>query len=232
MKKLKLISTILGLILLLFTTWQIVNTIKFTASAQHTEGTVVKLIEKYSQDNGKDKIFYYPQLTFIDSHHTPQLIESASGSNPAHYSVGEKVPIIYQIDNPENAKIDTFFELWAGAIITGIFAVVFMLPLIISRFITRLSGNKVKKLQHNGTPVKAKITSIEQNQTITINGRNPWQIVCQWHNMQENRVYVFNSQNIWFNPAEYISCEELTVFIDKSNPKKYWVDITFLPSKA
>lgn len=232
MKKLKFIFLIVGLFFLALTAYLSFSTIQFQKTAQRTEGTVVKLHERISTKDKKREVMYYPEFAFLDGNKQLHLIESSKGSHPPAYDIGEKVSIIYQPDEPDNAKADTFVELWLAPVIMLILGVTFTLPGLIMFLIPVLSGNKAEKLQRTGLSVKAKIIRVEQNEAITMNGRSPWRIVCQWHNQLENRVYVFNSQNFWFDPQDYIKSDELTVFIDKSNPKKYWVDTRMIPSKA
>lgn len=45
-------------------------------------------------------------------------------------------------------------------------------------------------------------------------------------------MHVFVSDCIWFDPTDHIDTDELTVLIDKDSPKKYYVDISFLPEVA
>jgi hypothetical protein len=42
---------------------------------------------------------------------------------------------------------------------------------------------------------------------------------------------VFTSENVWFDPSAHLG-NELTVFIERDNPKRYYVDLTMLPRLA
>ncbi|MNC77488.1 hypothetical protein D3C75_1294550 [compost metagenome] len=57
-------------------------------------------------------------------------------------------------------------------------------------------------------------------------------IRSQWLNPRTSEVHLFESDNIWFDPSDYLKDESISVFIDKKNPKKYHVDISFLPKIA
>ncbi len=232
MKKLKFIFLITGIIFLSIVVYLTLSTLQFQKTALQAVGTVVKFHEKVSTKDHKIETMYYPEFAFLDAENKLHLIESSSGSYPPAYEIGEKVTMLYQAEDPDNAKADSLSDLWVGPIVLSILGVAFLLPALIMFIIPVLSGNKAEKLQRTGQAIKAKIVSIEQNEAISVNGRCPWRIACQWHNQLENRVYVFYSQNFWFDPEDYIKSDEFTVFIDKSNPKKYWVDTRSIPAKA
>jgi len=82
----------------------------------------------------------------------------------------------------------------------------------------------------NGQQVEAKITSIELNTGIVIQGRSPYVIHSQWQDkLTPDHIYIFKSENIWFDPTPFINRETITVYIDVANAKRYYVDISFLP---
>ena len=45
-------------------------------------------------------------------------------------------------------------------------------------------------------------------------------------------MHVFESDNVWFDPTSYVKGRKITVFIENDNPKKYLVDLSFLPKLA
>jgi hypothetical protein len=59
-----------------------------------------------------------------------------------------------------------------------------------------------------------------------------YRICAQWTNPVTSEIHIFNSENIWFDPADHINTDEVTVLIERDNPKKYYVDISFLPKVA
>jgi hypothetical protein len=67
---------------------------------------------------------------------------------------------------------------------------------------------------------------------LSVNDRHPFQIVTQWQNPSTSEIHVFESDNIWYDPSEFITNQRITVYIEKENPKKYWVDLSFLPKMA
>jgi hypothetical protein len=65
-----------------------------------------------------------------------------------------------------------------------------------------------------------------------VNGRSPYHIISQSPDPASNTVRVFESENIWFDPSEYIKEETIDVLVDPNNPRKYVMDISFLPKLA
>ena len=87
-------------------------------------------------------------------------------------------------------------------------------------------------MKRSGTPIKAKYESVEINRSLKVNGKRPYKIHAQWLNPETDEVHIFDSDNIWFDPTDYITDDEITVLIDKKNPKRYFVDTSFLPRMA
>jgi hypothetical protein len=157
---------------------------------------------------------------------------TSSSSNPPSYSVGENVEVLYNPKASNDAKIKGFYSLWLGTIILGAFGVV-LLIIGASMFI----ANKKKSallahLQQNGRRINTDFQSVGINTSLAVNGRNPFQIISQWQNPTTSKLHIFTSENIWFDPKNYIKSNEISVLIDIKNPKKYWVDISFLPEIA
>ncbi|MCK5726951.1 MAG: DUF3592 domain-containing protein [Thiotrichaceae bacterium] len=228
MNIIKYIFSIVGLAMLLGAFFLYTNTQNFLKTAITTNGTVTQLI----RSNSRDSIVYRPVVEFKTKE--GKLIEftSSTGRNPPSYSRGEVIKILYSPSSPEKARIKGFFSLWGGASIVGGLGAVFF----IIGFSILLSGiintRKIKYLKKHGRPIKAKFQSVERNTSLKVNGRSPYQVYAQWRNPTTGELHVFHSENIWFNPNGHINREEITVLIGKDNPKKYHVDISFLPNIA
>lgn len=204
------------------------NTQDFLKDALTTEGTVIELVRSRSSDSTT----YRPVVEFKTQGGSRVEFTSSSGSNPPGYSKGEVVEVLYQESSPEQAKINGFFSLWgASTILGGIGSVFFLVGISIILF-GSLKGKKIEYLRKNGIPIKAKFQSVETNGSIEVNGKNPYQICVQWKNPATSELHVFNSDNIWFDPTDHINSDEITVLIEKDNPQKYHVDISFLPKVA
>ncbi len=204
------------------------NTQNFLENALTAEGTVIELVRSKSSDSTT----YRPVVEFETQGGSRVEFTSSSGSNPPSYSEGEIVEVLYQESAPEQAKINSFFSLWGASTILGGMGSVFFLAGLSIILYGSIKGKKIEYLRKNGIPIKAKFQSVEINSSLKVNGRNPYQICVQWKNPTTSELHVFNSENIWFDPTDHINNDEITVLIEKDNPKKYYVDISFLPKIA
>lgn len=204
------------------------STSSFLAEATKAEGTVVDLVQSRSSDSTT----YRPVVHFINQNGQKIEFMSTTGSNPPSYSKGQKVEVLYRPTEPQNAKINGFFSLWGGSVIVGGLGGVFFL--IGSGIILAgsLKSRKDEFLRKNGMPIETEYQSVEQNTALTVNGRHPFRVLTQWQNPSTSELHIFESNNLWFDPSSYIKSRKITVFIEKNNPKKYFVDLSFLPRLA
>jgi TM2 domain-containing membrane protein YozV len=117
------------------------DTRAFLDKAEKAEGTIVRL-ELLSAESGvykRSSVSYYPQ--FIFQTHAGEIIEMTSSvgvSNPSYYSPGEIIDVFYDPSNPYDAKLSTFFQLWAGTLLffaAGVAFLIFPLGYGIYRFL-------------------------------------------------------------------------------------------------
>ena len=216
--------------------YMIKSTTAFLSDSEKIEGVVTNIISSRSSDGD---IMYSPEVTFTDASNKNVTFKSNISSTVAGYTVGEKVPVIYNKSNSQNAKINTFFQLWFGVIIMSILGVIFFLVglgIIISAI--RVAALK-KEMLMSGTKISAKVISVESNSSTQIStgeykttGRNSYQIVAQWLNPSDNQMYVFRSDNLSYNPESFTAGKDIIVYIDQSNPKRYYMDLSSLPQAA
>ncbi|MFH6935069.1 DUF3592 domain-containing protein [Flavobacterium sp. FlaQc-30] len=198
----------------------------FLKKAETVQGTVVELISKRS-DNSTT---YAPVVSFTTKAGNKIEFTSSVSSNPPSYSEGESVEVLYDPAEPKDASINGFASLWIGPLIFGILGTVFFLIGFGIILFGILKQRKTQYLRDNGKRIETKFVQVHLNYGMAVNGRNPFQISSQWLNPQTNEMYVFESDNIWFDPTEFIKSDIIKVMIDPSNPKKYYMDISFLPT--
>lgn len=225
MKMWKLVFWGIGIAVLAIAGNLYMNTQNFIAKAQKAEGVVVKNIRSRSDDS----YTYSPAVKFQTRDGRTVKFVSKLGSGTPTYSVGEQVEVLYDEDKPEAAKINSFLSLYFGSMILGIIGGMFCFIMVSTHLFKGLGKKKEAYLLQQGRPIQAKVQGVEKNTSLEMNGRNPYRIIAHWHNASSNEVHVFKSKNIWFNPEDYIDREEVTVYLDKSNAKKYHMDISFLP---
>ncbi len=225
---LKYVFSTVGIAMLIGAVMTYKSTSTFLAEALSEQGTVIALAEERSSDS----MSYSPVVQFVGRDGQRVEFTSSIGSNPASYSVGAPVQVLYLPANPQRAKINDFSDLWGMTVFMAVMGVPFFSVGALIFLIGRLKNRKKDYLQRNGEAVAARFQSVAFNRKISINGRHPFVVVCHWLNPETSEVHVFESESIWFDPSSYIKGEEFMVFIKKGNPKKYHVDISFLPKMA
>jgi hypothetical protein len=53
-------------------------------------------------------------------------VASNNFSSPAEFTVGQDVTVLYERDRPEEARIDSFYQVWGMAEVLGIIGGVFV----------------------------------------------------------------------------------------------------------
>ncbi len=197
----------------------------FLKRAETVQGTVVELISKRSDKSTT----YAPVVAFATKAGNKIEFTSSVSSNPPSYNEGESVEVLYDPANPNDADINGFASLWLGTLILGILGTVFFLIGFGIIWFGILKQKKFQYLRNNGKRIDTKFIQVHLNYSMTENGRNPFQISSQWLDPKTNEMYVFESENIWFDPTEFIKTDDIKVLINPDNPKKYMMDISFLP---
>ncbi|MBU1718123.1 MAG: DUF3592 domain-containing protein [Bacteroidetes bacterium] len=224
MKKLFIFLIAFGLLFIIIGIVMLVNNQSFRSNAIIVEGTVVEMRIKTS-DRGSG--MEAPVIDYKAADGSEHTYLSTSFSYPPQYEVGEKVKVYCNPNNPDDATIGS------GSVFPIIFVIVGIFPFLIGVLLLRYKIRKVKTntiLLQTGQKIQADIISIDYNRGLTVNDKNPLQIECQWLQAFDNTVYVFRSDNLWFDPRPFLGDRtQLDVYIERENPKKYYVDVSFLP---
>jgi hypothetical protein len=203
------------------------NVRAFLGTAERAEGTVIALRRQHSSDSTT----FVPVVRFQLRTRRVEF-DSGAGSNPPRYTVGDKVAVLYQPANPYQAKIDSFFSLWEGPLILAGMGSVFFLIGAGIMLATRVRKRADDRLMHEGLPVEADFQQVDINTALSVNGRHPFRVLAQWQDPTTSRIHVFTSHNLWFDPSKYITQKQIRVYVDRANPTRYYVDLSFLPQLA
>lgn len=196
----------------------------FVGASQHAAGEVVALDE--NEDGAK------PIVRFTDRAGRMVEFQSSVRSKPPSNAVGDRVEVLYDPAKPEGAEINGFFSLWLGPLILGgLGAIFFAIGAGWLLFKARRRGLE-QRLRREGRPVMTKLQSVALNTSYSVNGVHPFRVCTQWLNPATAQVRVFQSDNLWFDPSEFIGERDITVFIDPANPNRYCMDLGFLPQQA
>lgn len=228
LKPMKYTFTLIGAASLALAIYLLMDTRAFLDSAAKAQGTVLD----FEVARSSKSTSYYPIVAFRDTRGERITFTSSTGSYPPAYSRGEAVTVLYAPTNPGDAQLDGLFSLWGGTLISGLFAVIFGGVGVGMLAWDRKKRRKTEDLKAHGVEVMARFQSVELNTGFSVNGRNPFRILCHWKNPNTGEGHLFTSDNLWFDPTRYITSDTVPVLIDEKNPDRYWVNTSFLPRVA
>jgi len=145
---------------------------------------------------------------------------------------GDSIVIYYEKGDPykiSSRESDMIFTYIFGGM--GILYVILGGSFLI---VVLVKTRKQKKLKETGEFVQADFVRVELNTTLTVNGKNPYRIVCEWFDPYNNIKKELKSENIFTDPQPIITSLGITkfnVYIDPKNTKNYYMDISELGIK-
>jgi len=220
---LKYVFALIGAVLLIAAVYSYRETRTFIETAARATGTVIG----YSGNRPR------PIVRFEDERGAQVQFTSSTGSSPPRYRIGEAVSILYQPSAPYDAKTEDFFSLWGGSVIVGGIGSVFFLigaGIIVGG---RLQNQRAARLRSTGVPIQTEFQSVELNTFLQVNGRHPFRVITHWQDPATSLIHVFHSNNLWFDPTQHVERgRRITVYVEPGNPKRYFMDVSFLPQLA
>ncbi len=209
--------------------------LEFRSQAVAVEGKVVDFVQSRGSKGGS---LYAPRVRYNvpaaqgGVGQTYEITANIS-SSARGYDLGERVAVLYRLDAPAQGRIDSFIEQWFLATLFGAFTVIFG-GIALGLVIAELRKRKMHSwLAHSGMSVQARIVEVGKNTSLKINGRSPWVIRAQWQHPVTQAVHLFESENLWFDPSEFISSrQQVPVRVDADDPRRHRVDISWLPKAA
>jgi hypothetical protein len=95
----------------------------------------------------------------------------------------------------------------------------------------RMGDQKKKYLMAYGSAIQTDLQGVDRNTSLTVNGRNPWRVTSQWLDPASNKLRIFHSENLWFDPAKFLPAKQVTVLLDPKDPKRYYMDLSPCPKQ-
>lgn len=219
----------IGIFMLVIAVMMTIATRSFVKRAVRVPGVITELIPVSSDDGGQT---WKPSVRFRGLDGVDYAYTESFSQNPAPYAVGETVQVLYLRDDPDDARIDSFSSLWAAQVILGVLGTVFTAVgggIILAQ---RMARRRKAWMEAYGTAVQTEFQRVELNESLEVNGRHPWRIVSQWLNPATGKLHVFNSENLWFDPTKFVAGKHVTVLYDPADPRRYHMDVSFLPQLA
>lgn len=116
-----------------YTTYQ---ALWFKFAAAQAEGEVVEPDLVGCRGDKLTSLIVHYQVAGAAPLAKPLRIESDGTSSYADFKVGDKLRVFYDLQRPESARLDLFFELWLGPIALGALAAIMglIMALLARRF--------------------------------------------------------------------------------------------------
>ncbi|XZG69532.1 DUF3592 domain-containing protein [Chitinibacteraceae bacterium HSL-7] len=221
----KYLFAAVGVLLLMGALWSWKSTSDLLKHAEHAQGTVVELVESISSD---DSSTYKPMVEYRTQAGQHITFTSSTGSYPPSFDEGEKVDVLYLPSRPQEAQINETWQLWFPSILLSVLATPFVLIGAGIQLAQLWPALTRKRLQTHGVRIEADYHGVERNQGISVNDEHPYRIVARWQDPATQQTHVFKSENLWFDPSRHLDRRKLSVLIAPGNPKRYYVDVSFL----
>ena len=229
----------IGVVLLIIgglVTW---HTVEFKSKAESAEGTVIEMQPRHSDGSTT----YAPVVEFETAGGELVTYHSSSSSSPPAYDVGESVEVLYDPNDPSEAKINSFFNLWFLPLLLAGMGIVFggiggLVVVVMIRGTRRQEEEQAKQreaaahLVSHGRRVETSLQQVARNTSYSRNGRNPYRIITEWHNPATSKMHIFESEDIWFDPEPHMQDGPVMVLVDRDDPTNYELDLSFLPELA
>lgn len=89
-------------------------------------------------------------------------------------------------------------------------------------------------LAENGRTIQADIVGVQYDTRVRVNGRCPLVLQCQAVNPADGKVYVFESDSLWFDPTPFLDGQTtLPVLVDPDDYHRYqMLTAGILPEKG
>jgi hypothetical protein len=195
------------------------SSLKKNATWTESTGTITRL-----SDN--------PIITF-DYYGAPKEFRSSFSSS--NMKTGDEVTVYFPAEHPEDAEIKSFFTLWFIPLFSSVFALSFggLGYYGVSTQLRRYRAKRDLFSYGKGRKTTLPVTSIAPDSSFTVNGRNPYIILCQHFDPVSNKIYEFKSDYIWYDPTPFLKDrKEIDIYVDPNDMRNYYMDSTFLPAKA
>ena len=116
----------------------------------------------------------------------------------------------------------------AGELFFAIILSVCGLPFVIVGIVFLVVSSKRRKmileLKENGQRIYAKFDRVDFNYVVEINHAHPFIVYARYED-QMGTIHMYKSSNLNYDPTGYLEDREIPIYIDPSNPKRYYMDI-------
>lgn len=174
----------MGLSALSLSVYLFTNSKHLIAGGEHARGTVIAFSRSGSA--------LFPVVVFNTSKGTHVEFVGKSGSSSPSFVKGQQLDVIYKPENPTDARINTFLDLWGPPLFLTGFGTIFSLIGFAPIFIQWRRGHTTADLRLHGKPLLAEYERVAVNPAVSANGTSPYRIYVQWQDPATSEVHVFH----------------------------------------
>lgn len=113
-----LIFLVAGVGLVIGCFFAVSRTKRFLSTAREVRGQVVGIESRRGRGQHASRM-HYPVLRYRTQEGTQHEVVSSVGSNPPRYKEGDSVTLLYDPQNPLDARIHTFLNVWLFPVVLG-----------------------------------------------------------------------------------------------------------------
>lgn len=99
---------IIGFGLLAAAAYITMRTCSFVADSVTVHGRIVDLV----QDSGPRASGFHTVFSFADTNGHPHTVTTSFATDPPTHQIGNEVKVLFPVEHPESARIDSFSTLW------------------------------------------------------------------------------------------------------------------------
>ena len=201
------------------------ESLRFKNSGIHVIGTVIHIeYVRYTRSRSSVTVDQVPTINYKNLDDEIITFIPSSRSSLDNFTIDDQVDVLYLPD--EKGKQILYRDLWfyfITFILTGV-----LLPLFgLFAFLKMLRNAYLKA---RGQKVTAIVNDVRQLNNFLTLGKSSFKIYAHWQKPYTLTSHEFISDTIGFNPSFYLpENKSITVYIDRSNPKRYYMDLSFLP---
>jgi hypothetical protein len=226
----KYMAVLIGGISLSVAVSSALNTRAFVAGAVHADGAVIDLVRPPRCDSTSNAVA--PLVRFQTADGETIEFRSDTASDPPSYSRGERVGVWYRPLAPRDARVDDFESLWASSVMFGATgSIIFGIGVAWVAWSIALA-RKAADLKRRGKRLATTVLRVEMNENVRVQGLHPYRVFTQWRDPATAAARTFESEYVWVDPTPYLDGRTVTVFVDPSDPSRYYVDLEFVDSRA
>lgn len=198
----------------------------FGASAQ---ATVVAIVPRPNA-KGSGPV-YCPEFSFRNAMGKQVAWDSPECATPAAWKIGERAQVFYDPSDPSTGVARSFARQWSIPPLAGAFALTFLLAGAAPQVLRERRLKRRTWLVLHGRRIDTELLGVGRNALALWGAERPYRIFSQWRDPRTGLVYEFHSVDLWVEPSAWLPRRAIPVRIDPANPKRYDMDLGFVPAE-